>query len=531
MRAWFEAVRDPVGFAATWDSRELPAVEDRLRKPLSWEVDTRGELFSPGRLAWFWPFAREEPHGHPPFYAWVALLGDVVVPGWMELARARFGTMLAFSLVSGLICAFVARRWGIAAGLVAACAWVLQPNLFALGHYATYDALLSCAWVGCLICLATALETWSSWRGNRARGARLAAWSWTLAFGICWGCAMGTKLTGWLLPVPILVWLAYARPRDGARVFLVGLLVALGTFYVLTPPLWTDPVGRLIAFFRSNLSRAETIPIQVMFLGQVYETPRESLPWYNTIVWTVLVTPVGFLILAGLGVVLSLRRARLDAVPVLIVINWLFLLALRALPHTPGHDGVRQFLPAFGCLAIVAGIGAAWLVERIGRWGVALLAAGCAEGAVSVALLMPVPLSYFSPLVGGLPGATALGMEPTYYWDALDNGALRRLEEITPAGKTVLFAPNSVARFLRAWDRLRVGVYPFEPGEYSWFVVQNRRGALGPTERGLASRLGARRDYVLSEKFGVPLVWAFPAAETEGEFRRTPSGNGASRSR
>jgi hypothetical protein len=31
MRAWFEAVRDPVGFAATWDSRELPAVEDRLR--------------------------------------------------------------------------------------------------------------------------------------------------------------------------------------------------------------------------------------------------------------------------------------------------------------------------------------------------------------------------------------------------------------------------------------------------------------------------------------------------------------------
>ena len=45
--------------------------------------------------------------------------------------------------------------------------------------------------------------------------------------------------------------------------------------------------------------------------------------------------------------------------------------------------------------------------------------------------MMPVPLSYFSPLVGGLPGATALGMEPTYYWDALSPEARRWLAEHT----------------------------------------------------------------------------------------------------
>ena len=27
------------------------------------------ESLDPAVLAWFWPFAREEPHGHPPFYA------------------------------------------------------------------------------------------------------------------------------------------------------------------------------------------------------------------------------------------------------------------------------------------------------------------------------------------------------------------------------------------------------------------------------------------------------------------------------
>ena len=37
--------------------------------------------------------------------------------------------------------------------------------------------------------------------------------------------------------------------------------------------------------------------------------------------------------------------------------HWVFLLILRALPHVPGHDGVRLFLPAFGMLAIAAGLG------------------------------------------------------------------------------------------------------------------------------------------------------------------------------
>ena len=34
--------------------------------------------FSPVVLDWFWPFAREEPDGHPPVYAWVGLVGDLV---------------------------------------------------------------------------------------------------------------------------------------------------------------------------------------------------------------------------------------------------------------------------------------------------------------------------------------------------------------------------------------------------------------------------------------------------------------------
>jgi hypothetical protein len=261
------------------------------------------------------------------------------------------------------------------------------------------------------------------------------------------------------------------------------------------------------------LTRGQTIPIEVLFLGRVVVTPKESLPWYNTIVWTVFVTPVGFLILAVFGVVRALLRARAEPVGLLIVGHWAFLLALRALPHTPGHDGVRQFLPAFGALILAAGLGAALAVERLGRWGQLINSVALTEGVVSVALMMPVPLSYFSPLVGGLPGAAALGMEPTYYWDALTDDALDWLNQNTPPGETVDFATNPTSwLYLRATGRLRPGFWPADSGPSAWYVVQNRPGAFRPLEGALIAR--ARPAYVVT-KFGVPLVWIFRHADVE----------------
>ena len=112
---------------------------------------------------------------------------------------------------------------------------------------------------------------------------------------------------------------------------------------------------------------------------------------------------------------------------------------LRAMPHIPGHDGVRLFLPAFGMLALLGGLGARTLLEWSSRWAKVAIAAALAEGVVSIAVMMPVPLSYFSPIVGGLPGATKLGMEPTYYWDALSPEARRWLADHTLPGRTIVF--------------------------------------------------------------------------------------------
>ena len=518
LRQWFRALADPPAFAASW----RPPVEELVQQddtpaPSATRLDSRSKLLSdPGVLAWFWPFAREEPHGHPPFYALLGLVGDILAPSWRDLPRARLGPILLFSLTAGAIFAFAMARWGGWPAALAAGSWVLQPNLFGHGHYAAYDAVLAALWVLAIIAYAQAdipPEIDPTTAGKAARR------SWTVLFGLILGCSAASKFTGWFLPMPFLAWAAWRRDRRAFTILLAGVAIGAVILFAQMPPWWTDPIGGVIRFLQSNLSRGRTIPIKVEFLGTVYDTPKDSLPWYNTIAWTILVTPVGFLAFGVLGIGAAVSRRRSDPVGLLIAGHWAFLMILRALPHTPGHDGVRLFLPAFGMLALLGGLGARVLLDRIGTRGRAAIAAALAEGVVSVAVMMPVPLSYFSPIVGGLPVATALGMEPTYYWDALSPDARRWLTEHTPAGRTIRFAtfPHSWLYLRRTGDLPR-RLFPIDPDPRFpdpplWYVVQNRPGAFSEADRVLASQ--GRAEYVVT-KLGVPLVWIFPWSE----FRR-----------
>jgi Dolichyl-phosphate-mannose-protein mannosyltransferase len=508
LRSWFRALRDPQAFAASWTPPVQELIQDEgasAPAPKPGQVDTRSKLlFDPRVLAWFWPFAREEPHGHPPFYALVGLIGDVLAPTWQTLPRARLGPILLFSLCAGAICHFVARRWGWWAAAVATGAWVFQPNLFGGGHYATYDGILSALWLFALFAFVAAV---GDDQPADAAGARL-KWRFVAVFGVILGCAMATKLTGWFLPIPFLAWGGLYRNRRAFQVLGVGLAIGFVVALFLNPPWWTDPLTGLERFFRSNLTRAQSIPIPVLFLGTIYQTPAVSLPWYNTIVWTIFVTPVGFLLLGLVGAYRAVARIKTEPVGLLILGHWLFLLALRAAPHTPGHDGVRLFLPAFGVLALLAGLGTALIGERLVkavRW---LASASLAEGLVSVLVMMPTPLAYFSPLVGGLPGAAWLGMEPTYYWDALDADALAWLRANTGPGQTIQFAtfPTSWL-YLRETGALPPRLARYDKGVPTWYVVQNRPGSLHPWDRPLIDQ--ATPAYTV-KKLGVPLIWVFP---------------------
>jgi 4-amino-4-deoxy-L-arabinose transferase-like glycosyltransferase len=510
-------VRDPAAFAKIW---QPPAPDEDLVQwdeapvPRRDQLASRAKLlFDPDILAWFWPFARKEPHGHPPFYALVGLAGDVLAPSsWQDLPRARLGPILLFSITAGAILQFVAVRWGVWPAALAAGAWFLQPNLFGHGHYAAYDGILTALWVLAIFAFTKAVAPGT---GGKCVASRC---GWTSALGLIFGCAAATKLTGWFLPLPFLAWAIVYRNRQAAKTLVFSLPIASVVLLALIPPWWLDPIGGIVRFFESNLTRGETIIIPVQFLGKVYLTPRESLPWYNTLLWAVMVTPVGFLILGIVGLGSALRRWRTEPVGLLIVGHWIFLLILRALPRTPGHDGVRLFLPAFGVFALLGGLGARHVIEQGRRWAKPAIAAALLEGLVSIVVMMPVPLSYFSPIVGGLPGAAALGMEPTYYWDALNGEARQWLGDHTPPGRTFGFATFPLSwLYLRQTGQLPRRLYPLDPDEkhpdpLQWFVMQNRPGAFSNTDRALVAN--SRAEYTVT-KLGVPLIWIFSHSDFE----------------
>ncbi len=482
-------------------------------------------------LRFFWPFAREEPDGHPPFYALLSLAGWAVAHHFLPPpASYRFGPAALCALTTGVIYAFMARRYGGLAGWTAALGLAAMPRVFAHEHLATTDAATLCGWTLAVVAF---LGAAGPSPGRRA---------WTVAFGVAWGCAAATKLPGWLVPAPLLAWSLLYRDRRGLLALALGAPIAGLILYALIPTWWADPIRGVEVFLRSNLSRESRSPIPTLFFGRVYPF---ALPWYNTLAWTAIVTPPATLALALVGaarVILGRLRDRQGA---LILGCWAFFLLLRGLPGAPGHDGERQFLPAFAFLACLAGSGLAATADAVARLApprlarpsaVALLVLALGPAARETWRYHPLELSYYNIFIGGPAGAARAGMEPTYYWDALTPRALAWINARTDPGRSVMFAyPIPTFDYLHRWGLLRPPPHPDRDHPPRWYIVQNRPGILRTYGNcALADHLirHARPAYAetLADAPGVPLLAVFAiedAAEAEramalGADRRSP---------
>jgi hypothetical protein len=430
-------------------------------------------------IAKYWPYTTQI-EGHPALYGIVIAMGRSISDGWLgPLDSARFGPILLFAVAAGAMFYRIARDDSILAALAAVAALMLLPRMFAHAHFASFDGPLVSCWILAWAAFAPARESW--------RGACL--------FGIALGMTFSAKATGWIAPLPFVAWTLAYRDRAGAKGLALALPLALGTFFLLNPPLWHQPVQGWITFFQMNLNRGG-FNISTQFFGRMYNLDH-PLPWYNTIVWTGITVPVGLLFLTIVGMAVALRRWRRDRAGTLLVANALVLLLVRALPWAPPHDGVRLFLPAFAFLAALSGVGAAAVVafaeRRVvagvrSRWvavgGVLLL---YAASATSLVWYGPQWLSYYNLLIGGLPGATALGMEPTYYWDGLDRSVLDWLDRHTEGDDKVHFAASSTENLhlMRAWGTMPVEFRSSVPGTYRWYVLQHRPSAWQPPDRWL----------------------------------------------
>ncbi len=426
--------------------------------------------------------------GHPAFYGIVIATGRGLSATFLPpLESWRLGPILLFALAAGGMFYRIAREYSPVAGLAAVAALILLPRMFAHAHTASFDGPLVACWI-------LAWATFSPARKN---------WRMSVVWGIALGLTLSTKATGWLAPLPFIVWTLIYLDRKAAKALAVGIPVALVTFWIVNPPLWHAPVRSLASFFSLNLDRSQ-FNISTQFLGCMYNLDY-PLPWYNTLVWTGVTVPVGILFLAGAGLVRILRRWRREPFGTLLVVNWLVLIIVRAVPGTPPHDGVRLFLPSFAFLAALVGVGAIGLLDAAlssksphsgpqakqspaphGRYRVALIGILViyAASAVNIAWYAPQWLSYYNLAIGGLPGATSLGMEPTYYWDGLDQTVLDWLGRHTAPGEKIRFGAASTENLALM---IEWGVFPAQyrvraPGEFRWYVIQHRPSGLQPVD-------------------------------------------------
>lgn len=517
-------------YAIAWDEGFTFERLDRLRP---WWNGAVGNRFERANLERHWRFSKEEPDGHGPFYGLLSLAGFQVAHGWLPPpACYRVGSIALFAVAVAAAFRTLTRFWDDGSALLAVTLLATLPRVLPEVCYALIDGPLFSLALLAWCCFVQAEQT-GSWRA-------------TLGFGIALGLAMGTKLTGWFLPVPYLAAVVLGWGKSW-RIVTMGLFVAALAVLAVNVGWWYDPFDGLRRFFASNLTRQSTTHIPTLFWGQRYGF---ALPWYNTMVWTVIAVPAGTLLLGLWGIAVASWNWRADRLALLLMLHWGLLMVVRAMPQAPGHDGTRQINISLGFLALLAGYGFHALTFRpprprestpadsikpglsslprkfAGTRWVAAVIAFCAvyESAFAALRYHPYQLSYYSPLIGGLPGAARCGFEPTYFWDSLTPEVLEWIHRNTPPGNWMLFRHHPTSfDYLTSWGYLKV-VHRPPSGPHPralWMVMQHRPGLFLPHDEWLI----ANGQWVYRKTlFGVPVISIYRYDEyllAWGRFRDT----------
>ncbi len=370
---------------------------------------------SPVIIDSFW----EKNSEHPPMdKIWSGLIWDLSKSWLDDLTAHRLGNMLLVAALTGLLYLLLAENYSPLAGAAAVGLLISMPRFFFHAHLAALDVPAAVA-IFALVYL--------FWRTKDQPG-----WKNTLALGIVFGIAMATKINAVFVLPTLFIWaLIFQRERHLlVRLVLAGVL-ALPVFVLVWPWLYPAPAERLWEYIR--WITVDHWEIGQYYLHQFHMPP----PWHFPFVMLIAVLPLTALIAFILGIGRSFNQKEKRPLGVLLLFNALVPLLALAIGQSMVYDNDRLFMPAFVFVAALGGIGVDWVIRFVKNWlkdkgqarlgvlaTVLLLALVFLPHLVSAAPLYPHWLSYYSGTVGGLPGATKLGLESTYwcetYTEALD---------------------------------------------------------------------------------------------------------------
>jgi len=358
---------------------------------------------------------------------------------------ARLPVMAVTLLLFGLVYREARRLFGFRGGLLALVVAAFDPNLLAHGALATPDVPLTAAFFWAVLRFRRLHE-----EGGK-RNAVLA--------GIALGLALTAKYSAILL-LGIIPYIVLHR-RGGKRSFL-RLLPALAVAYLVLHiaylpqhlhgrsgehPLWhgvlPGPYGEGIEY-----QRLANAGHRAYFFGEISE---EGWRAYYPVAFLVK-TPVPFLVLAGMGIGLVLRRRKTAGAAWLLappIITFLFFVIVSRI-----NIGLRYILPAYPFLALAAGAVGGELGRRRTRWAATLLAAWLV---IATIIAYPHFLSYFNEIAGGPEGGARILSDSNIDWGQDLPGLARFVEEGGYPGVYLAYFGNA--------DPERYGIrYRYLPG-------------------------------------------------------------------
>ncbi len=292
-------------------------------------------------------------------------------------------------------------------GLLGCAILVLSPRIFADAFYNQKDLAFLSVFIVSMYTLLKFLEAPSYARA--------------IAHGVVCAFLIATRILGVFMPVLTVAliaadWLVLARSKQDAR-FAIGHIVtyavALVGFTILFwPLLWEGRLGLFVEAFR-EMSRYPWTG-SVLYLGDVVKAT--ALPWHYIPVWISITTPVIYLVLFLIGVLLlgtSLLRSPGRFVVqhsqdlVFLLCFFLPLGAVIAL-HSVLYDAWRHMFFIYPAFVMIAMYGLSVVYERLQaqknravRWSLPLLIGAALGGTlVTMIKLHPYQNVYFNPLAG-----------------------------------------------------------------------------------------------------------------------------------
>ena len=305
-------------------------------------------------------------------------------------------------------------------------------------------------------------------------------WAKALGVGLLAGSALAIKVNAVFIPIILLLgvwpwdlsnpktWLALGQDllRRLPHYVLMALSCA-GLYYLSWPYIYGNP---LLA--KTYFSYMATQEGRVGWPGWSWQPLTQVLT----------TMPEVLLVLFLIGLVLACRQLFKEKSMIWrLLLVWCLLPIFRiSLPGMINFDGIRHFLEFLPAAMLLAGYGAAamvqWIARARPRWQLALSLAIVLFVGINTANILaryyPYEYTYYNSLIGGLPGARQIfgASEATDYWASSYRQGLAWIDQNVPAGSS-LQAP--VANWLvqitrRVWLRPDIQVVPADQQERAY---------------------------------------------------------------